>query len=170
MAPALLRLERPTSNEKGRHFARRILGRNKAFIDKSILTRNATEKFNYTLSFSNSSASAVLFLDSPRGMVRMDFNGSRVDDYRSFQLFAFKQDPDPTIALDNSDESEPRFMWSNGTRIERDSRRGGSKTTTSAVSPTATRPSSAGSLRWHSRGVLYLQLSLTFMFVICPLL
>ncbi|KAL8684887.1 MAG: hypothetical protein Q9218_008085, partial [Villophora microphyllina] len=111
---------------------------------------NVTTPFNYTLSFSNTSASATLILVSPRGTVRMQINGTRVDDYHHFQRYAYKQNINPTIALDISDPEGPGFVWSNGTKIERLGKNGRPvpSTTTAGVPRATTKSSQASSHYW----------------------
>lgn len=80
---------------------------------------NATEKFNYTLSFSNSSASATFHLATTKGTVALRFSGNRVDGYYDDYYYVYLNPGNFTIALNTSDLRMPVFQWSNDTEISR---------------------------------------------------
>jgi hypothetical protein len=103
-------------------------------------TWNATEAFNYTLTFSNSTASAPFYLSTTKGAVTIEFSGHRVDYYSDDTYYVYDNPGNFTIALNTSDPRKPAFQWLNGAEISRVT---ASKSSTISTPTQVSRPSQA---------------------------
>ena len=86
---------------------------------KANLYRNSKQNFNYTVSFSNSTASAVFFLQTALGILEMQFNGSRVDYYGVASLYYDKDGHPRSLNLDTSDPDMPNYVWNTSEKVVR---------------------------------------------------
>lgn len=86
---------------------------------KAKLYRNSEQKFNYTVSFSNDTASAAFFLQTPLGILEMQFNGTRVDYYGVASLYYDKDGHPRSINLDTSDPNMPNYVWNTSEKVVR---------------------------------------------------
>ena len=125
--------------------------------------RNSTVKFNYTVQFSNYTASAEVSFERAAENVVIKFNGSRVDDYGYGSIYFDRNGKKRSANLDTSDPNVPNYVWSNGDKVIRadlDNPFGGPTTTspgpaaTSSMAMSISTPSVKG--LWASIWVLYL--------------
>ena len=125
--------------------------------------RNSTVKFNYTVQFSNNTASAEVSFQRAAETVAIQFNGSRVDDYGYGSIYYDRNGKQRSANLDTSDPKVPNYVWSNGDKVIRadlDSPFGEPTSTspgpaaTSSMAMSTSTPSIKG--LWASFWVIYL--------------
>ena len=79
--------------------------------------RSTSTPFNYTVFFSNVSASATFYLENSKGAITLQFNGSRADHHNDQDALYQTRHRSATIELNATDSSNPGFEWSNGDHI-----------------------------------------------------